>query len=57
MYWQLDEVRLRKTELKQKRRLFISMTAMKHQVWFSIKSASALVLQPCDYNRPEGAGC
>lgn len=32
------------------------MTEIKHQVWFSIKSARTLVLQ-ADYNRPEGAGC
>jgi hypothetical protein len=40
----------------KRRQLFIGMTALKHQVWFSIKRASALVLQS-DYNRPEGAGC
>ena len=37
-------------------KVFIGMTAMKHQVWFSIKGRSVLMLQP-DYNRPEGAGC
>lgn len=31
------------------------MTVIKHQIWFSIKCASAHMLQP-DYNRPEGAG-
>jgi len=46
----------KKFDGNKNRRLFIGMTVRKHQVWFSIKSASALTLHS-DYNRPEGAGC
>lgn len=41
-------------------KVFISMNGNRQhkQLWFSIKSASALVLPSVsDYNRPEGAGC
>jgi hypothetical protein len=57
MYGQLNENSSRNLNEKKNREVFIGMTVTKHNTWFSIKSEKSLALQPCDYNRPEGAGC